>query len=484
MNTIRHILLFATLFALGGCMDLTEAPESSLSPETFYTTPAQVEAAFAASMDHLWSQWGDNYSYGWHYFPDDDQMIAWGDRGYLNIEPDHGADLWRAHYRALLDVNTALKAVLNGQVEDASDETINQLIGEAKFLRAWNYFMLVRLWGGVPLYLENDNAIKEPKARATIQEVYAQIISDFTDAAEKLPATWPEAAGKPTSGAANGLLAKAYLTMATAPLNETANYQKAAEAAKKVMDAGIYSLVPDIHDVFKIENKYGPEMMWGFNSTIDDVATDAPIWGPGADPYWGWGDYLVDNHWDSLYPQQPRKDAYIIDSLNGQYYTDFDYNNSPSVGKYMPPYITEEQYQNYTSPNNLPIIRYADVLLMFAEADNMANGGPTQAAVDAVNKVIDRANGYVANPKDPLLSTSMTKEDFDRAVINERNLELCFEYDRYFDLLRKRLLLEANPWGAENFSEDDYLWPIPQVDLKLNPLLTQNPGYPLPPGSN
>jgi starch-binding outer membrane protein, SusD/RagB family len=483
MKTIRKIFFLGLFAAIGGCMDLTETPQSSLSPGTFYSSTAQVEAAFAASMDHVWCQWCNNYSYGYQHFVNDDAVIAWGDRGYLNIPPDHAWELWQAHYRALLDVNTALKAVINGQVENADEDGINRLIGEGKFLRAWNYFQLVRLWGGVPVYLENDDPIKEPKPRASIKEVYDQIVSDFTEAAEKLPAIWGEAPGKPTQGAANGLLAKVFLTMATAPLNETGNYQKAAETAKKVMDGGIYSLVPDIDDVFKIENKYGPEMMWGFNSTIDDLATDAPIWGPAADPYWGWGDYLVDTHWDSLYPQQPRKDAYIIDSLNGVYYTEFD-NPRPSVKKYMPPYITEEQYQNYTSPNNFPIIRYADVLLIFAEAENMANGGPTQAAVDAVNQVIDRANDYKPNANDPLLTTAMSRDAFDAAVLNQRNLELCFEYDRYFDLLRKRRLAEVNPWATENFTEDDYLFPIPQVDLKLNRLLEQNPGYPVPPGTN
>ncbi|HET7179618.1 MAG TPA: RagB/SusD family nutrient uptake outer membrane protein [Chryseosolibacter sp.] len=481
MKKLSNILVVAMFFACGGCMDLTETPQSSLSPETFYSSPAQVEAAFAASMDHVWCQWCNNYSYGWQFFADDDQIVA-GSRGDLNIGTDHAWELWEAHYKALLDVNTALKAVMDGHVQDADEETLDLLVGEAKFLRAWNYFQLVRLWGGVPVYLEQDNPVAEPKARASIAEVYAQIVSDFSDAAEKLPVSWDGAPGKPTRGAANGLLAKVYLTMATAPLNETSNYAKAAETAKKVIDAGTYSLVPNIGDVFKIENKYGPEMMWGFNSTMDVLATDAPIWGPSEDPYYGWGDYMVDTRWDSLYPQQPRKDAYIIDSLNGVYYTSFD-NPRPSVKKYMPPYITEEQYQNYTSPNNLPIIRFADVLLIFAEADNMANGGPTQEAVDAVNLIIDRANGHVANPNEPLLTTAMTKEDFDKAVINERSLELCFEYDRYFDLLRKRMLKDVTPWAPQNFSDDDYLWPIPQVDLKLNPLLTQNPGYAVPPGS-
>lgn len=480
MKNIK-LLLSGILLVMYGCMDLNETPQSSLLPETFYTTTVQIEATFASSMDNLWCQWCDNYSYGMTYFVNDDQLYV-GGRGNLNIAPNHATALWRNHYASLLNINGALKALLAGKVEDASADVTDQLIGQAKFLRAYNYFMLVRMYGGVPLYLDTDDPLKEPKARATVAEVYAQIVDDFTDAADKLPVSWSDTPGKPTKSAANGLLAKAYLTMATAPLNETSNYQKAADAAKKVMDEGTYSLVYDIREVFLQKNKYGPEMMWSFNSTYDDLATDAPIWGPGADPYWGWGDYLVDTHWDSLYVQQPRKDAYLMDSVNGVHYKDYDYNNYPSVKKYLDPYISMEDYQNYTSPNNFPIIRYADVLLIFAEAENQINGGPNQAALDAINEVIDRANGYMTNPNYPLLTTTMSKEAFDKAVINERNLELCFEDDRYFDLLRKRMLLEVNPWASENFTEDDYLFPIPAEDLRLNPLLTQNPGYPLPTG--
>jgi len=475
--SLLNLGIFITIF---GCMDLNETPQSTTTPATFFATSAQVEASFAASMDKLWCQWCSNYSYGMFWFVNDDQMVYGGSRGDLNIPPTHAAYLWKQHYAALLNINTALNAILSGKVKDADADMTNQLIGEARFLRAFNYFMLVRMYGDVPLYLENDDPLKSPKARAPIAEVYAQIVSDFTDAADKLPVSWGGKPGKPTKSAANGLLAKAYLTMATAPTNDASNYQKAATTAKKVMDEGTYSLVYDVKDVFLLKNKYGPEMIWGFNSTYDDLATDAPIWGPGADPYWGWGDYLVDIHWDSLYPQQPRKDAYLLDSVNGVRYTDYAYNNNPSVKKYLPPNISMEDYQNYTSPNNLPIIRYADVLLIFAEGENMAKGGPTQAAVDAINLIRDRANGHVPNPNYPLLTTAMTKDAFDKAVINERNLELCFEIDRYFDLLRKRMLLEVNPFASANFTQDDYLFPIPAEDLRLNPLLTQNPGYPLP----
>jgi len=141
-------------------------------------------------------------------------------------------------------------------------------------------------------------------------------------------------------------------------------------------------------------------------------------------------------------------------------------------------YDNEDDYNNYSSVMNMPIIRFADVLLIFAEADNMAHGAPTQAAVDAVNKVIDRANGYVDNSLHPRLTATMSKEAFDAAVIEERNQELCFEFDRWFDLIRKRILKEKSiPSIQQNFTEDDYLYPIPDKDIELNSLLTQNPGY-------
>ena len=89
------------------------------------------------------------------------------------------------------------------------------------------------------------------------------------------------------------------------------------------------------------------------------------------------------------------------------------------------------------------------------------NNGPTQAAVDAVNQIIDRANGYVDNPAEPKLTTALSKDAFDSAVINERNLELCFEYDRWYDLCRKRILQEMSVPISAELHEDDYLWPIP-----------------------
>jgi hypothetical protein len=92
--------------------------------------------------------------------------------------------------------------------------------------------------------------------------------------------------------------------------------------------------------------------------------------------------------------------------------------------------------------------------------------------------VINRANGYVDNAEDPLATTGLTKEEFDEKVIEERNYELCFELDRWFDLIRKHILKEKSlPSIQQNFTDDDYLFPIPLNDIRVNPEITQNPGY-------
>ncbi|WP_119081227.1 RagB/SusD family nutrient uptake outer membrane protein [Chitinophaga alhagiae] len=467
------------IFLVSGCAKLDETPMSSISPDQFYTTPGQVESAFAAAMNALWGYW---YGYGIGMesfvgiFVHDDQIYG----GDLVISSYAGADYWRYHYNALLNINTALHAVLSGKVQNTPQDQLDLLTGQAKFLRAFNYFMLVRLYGGVPLYTDGENPLEQPEARASVEEVYAQIVSDLQDAASKLPATWPEnLKGRPASGAANALLAKVYITMATAPLNKTENYALAAAAAKKVIDSHVYALTPDVNDVFKYENKYGPEMIWSFISTADDVATDGQIWTGAEAPFYGWEDITADDTFAVKYPEQPRKNAYLVlYNEEGKHYTEWEVaSKRAGIRKYL--YGPLDELNAYQMTFNIPILRYADVLLLYAEALNMANGGPNTDAVNAVNEIINRANGGTG--AEPLATLSMTKEQFDEKVLQERSWELCFEYDRLFDIYRKRILKkvtqETLPWYVVNFSEDDYLLPIPEVDLRLNKLLVQNPGY-------
>lgn len=473
-------LLCATvpvLLLTTACVELDETPHDFTGPSTFYTNPGQIESAFVSAMSRLYSEWSA-YSYGHGNFAHDDQLFG----GNLVISDDHGSDLWNAHYRAIADLNPAIKALNDDRLgSTVSQEQKDVLMAQAKFLRAFNYFSLVRLFGDIPLITEETDLGNDVITRAAIPDVYSFIENDLLFAVQHLPATWPEdQQGRPANGAAKTLLAKVYITKATAPLNDVNNYAKARDMAADVIDDGVYSLVQDVEKVFALENAYGPEIMWSFNASEDDNSTPPQIWLPGemAD---GWGDFKADRIWGEAFPAQPRKDAYLVlEDWDGTPYTEWtNSTTTPHVKKFL--YDTRENQERYRSVQNIPILRYADALLLFAEAENMVNGGPTQAAVDAVNQIISRANGYVANPADPLLTTSMTQEAFDAAVIEQRNLELCFEYDRWYDLIRKRILCDATIDAyRQNCDENDYLWPIPQTDLRLNPNINQNPGYSTP----
>lgn len=473
MKNIRsyHFLFIAVIILAMSCKKLTEKPISFVEPQNFYTTPSQIEATFAGAMNRVWDYWG-GYGYGMGNFINDDQY----DGGDLVIGNNHGSDLWNAHYAAILNLNSAIKAMKAGNLgSSASQEELDQLMGQAKFIRGWNYFMLVRMFGDLPLITdETEDPTSLDITRSPITDVYALIISDFTEATTKLPRTWDGFPGRPTSGAAKGLLAKVYLTMATYPVNDPSNYAKAADYANQVIQEGDYSLVPDINNVFSVATKYGPEMMWSLNSNYADINTDPQIYRPGLMD--GWGDFRVQIEWEQSIPETPRKHAYVLTEIDGKNYHDWESDQTPFIKKFM--YDNEDDYNNYSSIMSMPIIRFADVLLIYAEAANKANGGPTAEAVAAVNQVIDRANGYQPIAEHPLLSTSMSEADFDAAVIEERNQELCFEYDRWFDLIRKHILYDKSIEAIKpNFSEDDYLFPIPDIDIQQNKNLTQNPGY-------
>jgi len=456
------VMLF---FTLAGCQKLDESPKSFIAPETFFTTPAQVEATYAATMDYLWSYWG-TYGYGMSNFHHDDQLLG----GNLTISANHASGLWAAHYSAILNLNNAIRAMKDGSVKGAD---ITQLMAQAKFLRGYNYFMLVRMFGDLPLMTEDTiDPFKVQVSRSPIADVYKLIVEDLTEATQSLPEVWPGAQiGRPARDAAKGLLAKVYLTMATAPMNDVSNYAKAADLARQVIDAKRYALVPDINKVFSVDTKYGPEMMWSYNSNFEDMATDPQIW-TDMD---GWGDVGAEPEWEQKFPDGPRKKAYLQTEQGGVHYTVLGKN--VGIKKYL--YDAPSDFEDGRSIINVPILRFADVLLIFAEADNMAKGGPTQAAVDALNRVIDRANGNVENPQNPKALLGMTKEVFDKKVIQERNWELCFEYDRWFDLIRKRILKEESRVEIQqNYADHYLLFPIPANDIRINPLLKQNPGYP------
>ena len=184
--------------------------------------------------------------------------------------------------------------------------------------------------------------------------------------------------------------------------------------------------------------------------------------------------------WAEAYPDQPRKENYILMNFSSDLsdpeapiinYTE-SIDGVPYMGKYNMPNITLDEQLGISRANH-SVMRFADVLLIYAEAANMANNGPTQLSVDRLNMIIDRANEETGT--EPRANISMTAAQFDQKVIDERNYELCFEYDRIFDVFRKRILKEVNlPDNAEGYQETDYLFPIPTFDATF---IGNNPGY-------
>ena len=458
------------------CVKLQEKPLDFVSPQNFYETPSQIQAAFVSSMSRLWGYW-IMYDYpNYPQFPIMDDQFYGGD---MTMGSDFANQCWLRHYMAIADLNPAIKAMTDNKLGTSTTQVEkDQLMAMAKFLRGWNYFQLVRLYGAVPLVIETSDPVADKISRSPVKDVYALIESDLLFATQKLsPSQSSSSPGSPTMDVAKLLLAKVYVTMATYPLNEPSNYAKARDMAKQVIDAGNYSLVTDINKVFALENSFGPEMMWSFHNTTDVDVVEPAIWMP--DEMSGWGDFKCDKRWALAYPEQPRKHAYLLlEDWNGNSWTTWN-QGTPGVKKYL--YDSRANIDNNVNRENVPILRFADALLIFAEAENMAGGGPSQDACNAINQIIDRANGYVENEADPKLTTALSQKEFDDAVIQQRNFELCFEYDRWFDLVRKRLLLDkTNPSYLQNVSENTYLMPIPQLDLEQNKLLTQNPGYPIP----
>ena len=479
-NILSLVMLSGVLLLIiTGCEKLKEKPTDFVGPDNFFATQSQIESAFVSSMQRLWGGW---QFYDWMGYPEwpsyDDQVYG----GDLAIGDNDAAGSWNRHYQSIADLNPAIKALTEDQLgTSVSQETKDQLMAEAKFLRAFNYFLLVRIYGEVPLILENTDVIKEEIVRAPIADVYAQIVEDMLYATQKLPEVYASGQiARPTADVARGILAKVYITMATYPLQATANYVNARGMALQVINGGRYSLVPKVEDVFNMANEFGPEFMWAFHNSEEEYVIEPQIWLPG-EMAGGWGDVTAEKLWGEAFPEEPRKHAYLLldDPWFGTGTTYLDWwKSAPYVRKYL--YDTPENMEKNVSYQSQPILRYADVLLLFAEADNMVNG-PTQAACDAVNQIVERATGGVPNPADPLFTTAMSKTQFDDAIINQRSLELCFEYDRWFDICRKRILDKVcDPDYLPNFSEDDYLMPIPQKDLRLNKSLTQNPGYTRP----
>lgn len=453
---------------------------------------------------------------GFMHFPTDNGTI-----GYyvVNTTDDKILNHWRALYRGISRANLIIQHIDNPdiEIEDAERQSIK---GQALFLRGYYFFMLVSRFGGVPLVLDppissENEVIQLP--RSTVEEVYTQILIDMEAAADLVP----EIADVGSSGylsksAVWGILARVNLYMAGNPLQDHSRFEQAALWAKKLIDLGFHRLNPSYEQVFinyaqdlyDMQESIWEVEFWGngtgvYNTTGGAVGilNGIPYSATGA-AGWGFSQGIVRPHpWlYNLYDSDDlRRDwaiaPYRYTDEGKEYFTASNLIIERACGKFRRENELVLPKTNTQTPQNFPILRYADVLLMYAEAINERDRDPAEAYM-YINQVRRRAKGADVGVENTAVDlVGLDYESFKEEIKRERARELCFEAHRKNDLIRwgdfydnmKARLAEA-PGGTNslyvsmrnyysNVTPRDVFWPLPAYDIGVNPQLVQNEGW-------
>ena len=521
---VRYLALAAALATpLAACSDdfLSETPSDFVAPENFYQNAgdavAAVNAAYATFITPGNGIGSSDY-YGRNFwmvmeYPTEvvtSRLSAANERSRVDnynasFDSEHGylEGIWRAAYSGINRANSVIARV---PAIDMNPTRRDQIVGEAKFLRALHYYGLAALFGGVPLKLEETAGFENAQlARSTATETWAQIHKDLSEAAAVLPASWPSTEfGRATRGAALTLLGKAYL-QSISQTGATGDYQKALDAFNTVRTLG-YSLDPNYGSLFTGANERSPEIIFSLqNIRVDGMGgrltewfsprTNPPVYQGGAQ-----GQFQAERaFYDSYNATDVRKAGTWQTSItkpNGQtvvWSWTSGIQTSSNYGETGP---MPRKYVDYASADggaeepDVVLLRYADVLLSSAEAINEISG-PTGVAYGYVNQVRARASV-------PPLTPGLSKDAFRDSLFLERRYEFAIEghgtYDnrRNWTWAKKRLEESMTNISTKNRSpftssttkfdarplQDKWkLYPIPLEACRVNELLVQNPGW-------
>ncbi|HEY9487118.1 MAG TPA: RagB/SusD family nutrient uptake outer membrane protein [Chryseosolibacter sp.] len=505
--TSKLLLSCAIFFGVAACSDfLKEEDPSNLTPSSFYKTGKDADVAIAAAYADA-RFFGDGagiFSSNWQLLeaPTGTTTTETAQNSDLNnlyslsFDPNTGhiQNWWRGVYKVIANANLVIENVPGITMDEARK---NRVVGEAKFLRAWAYFYAVRLWGDVPLSLEPHYYVTERSfpPRSPQGEVYDQIVADLI-AAESAGLSWTDGSGRVSQSAAKSLLAKVYLTMAGFPLNKgAAYYALAATKAKEVIDnAGtidLFDTYGEIHDPAN-NNKVEHIFSLQYNSDVAENPMGNMYPNFKAVTYRGNSGTGSTIPTVSFYESYEPGDLRAVDR-QGWFYTNYYTNGNGALFSLGAPYIFK--HFNVTANGtsgipgsgkdnlNVPMIRYAEVLLIFAEAQN-ESGTPSQDAYNALKRIRDRAQLTT-----PDLAT-FTQATFREAVWKERWHELAFEGITWFDMVRLRKVYNHTDNDFDDFvghvlsnsnqplQEKHLLFPLTRSEMINNPnLRPQNPGY-------
>ena len=476
-------MLLATFLVAGsllmaGCDSLLqEEPASAVSADQFYQTREDAIAGVNAAYSGLFQRWGMYYRgiYLLVDLPTDDATTGQGvnnpnivslDNYTYTTTNDRVSLFWESTYGA---INQANEAIANVPEVDMEEGLRTRLVAEARFLRGLYYFNLVRLFGGVPLVTTPTNSLDSLNVgRATVEATYGQIIEDLQFAEADLPPDFEGGdTGRATRMAAKGLLAKVYLTRE--------QWTEAAQKAEEVIDAGVHELLPSYRDVFRVDNNQ--EMMFVVQAERNDGIGFFGVTGfiprnviPGVPG--GSYDIPREAFYETFQEGGVRRDVTFFTSFTTSEGETVEFD--PRWFKYVDPGTLENSME---MDSDYPILRYADVLLMYAEAVN-EQGGPTPLALERLNKVRRRAFGEALDTSSEVdYPSGMSQAEFREALHRERRLEFGVEAHRRFDLVRWGRLQDVLGDIGIEVTDHRILYPIPQREMDTNPSLEQNPGY-------
>jgi hypothetical protein len=492
-NKYLSAISILCLLMLSSCEDfLDREPLDQIVVDNFYQNENEVNLAiigtYGPMMDIDWQ------GKGWMIteIPSDNSMPGGTDPDFSPIDnftvtADNlvVGNYWARHYQLIAYANTVLAKSLDSPIDE---ETLLPYLAEARFLRAVAYFDLVRVFGGVPI-VDEPPVFGEDllPARASVVEVYDFIKEDFLFAVDHLPLERSGAElGRATKGAALAFLSKVYLTRR--------EYTMAKDAAQAVMELGVYQLMDNYADNFELEtNDNNIESIFQVQFTgCGPFGTGNPMqaffapWGEGiTKDRDGWGSQIPTGPVIAT-PNTTIMDAFEEGDFRKKWTVMTSNEHYPSInaedGGYTYPAsgasASAGNIKKYvvgsgpnicfmSTPQNAHILRYADILLTYAECIMEIEGGVSSnpEALDVFNQVRQRAG---LEPLDMI-----DKE----IVLHERRVEFAFEGHRWFDLLRSGRAIEILSIHGKNPDIHNLLFPIPSGELQINPNLEQNPGY-------
>lgn len=481
------------------CNFLEVPLESTVSTSNYYNTLQEFDMSLTGVYNILLSaSWDDDGRYG-TYFQGflllgrvgTDEMVVRYDNGHgekalgdYSYTPTnvYVSRPWYMMYKGIQRANVIIDKLTSMSFSDAAEK--NRILAEAHFLRAFFYFHLVRLYGEVPIVInETSDVSKVDMTKRSIADVYEQIVKDLM-AADALPEV--NSKGRPNRNAGKVMLAKVYLQMAGEPLKDTEAAAKAEGILADVINNGGYMLVDDYFSQFDGKHEYNSEYIWdiefannGTTTYGGQVGTTEGLPSPES-LYWTLL-CTCPEFYNTFDEKDLRRDAIaryklVYDNdfnIVPEYYTGTGKDYYYYVYKFRHALTAEERgsgWANWANPINFPVTRYADVLLMYAEAGLRAHGTATAQQLECVNMVRRRGFGQ---PVDTPSTYDLSVVTFEN-LLAERSFELCFEGHRWYDLVRFGKLEEAvkkvgtDPQTAKdyhqatNFQAKHHFYPVPQ----------------------